>query len=670
MEQLLESNRILAINGTRIPHKNLIEAIIIRRAENKLLELYRDGLIDGTVHTCIGQELNSVAVSQHLAKADYVFSNHRGHGHYLARTRDYYGLFAELMGKSTGCSGGYGGSQHLMHERYFSNGVQGGMVPIAVGAAFGLSYRQEEAVSVVYIGDGTFGEGLIYESFNISALWGLPLVVVVEDNQIAQSTSKRQNMAGTIRDRAIAFGLVHRKCETNCFEILRKTCEESISEARLKKVPQLIEISSQRLMSHSKGDDNRCPDAISKLWQQDLLEMYRLIEPEAYRYDNEEASKYIDQIVGKVQSDGVLRIKGSSQAIDSHVRWSDSVDKRSDDAGNVEIYKGIQRLLEHDKNVVLVGEDIEDDNSFHPGRYGGAFKVTQDLSKKYQGRVLNTPISEAAITGIATGMSLTGLRPIVEIMFGDFLTLTLDQLLQHASKITLMYGRKIAVPIIVRTPMGGGRGYGPTHSQCIEKHFLGIPGLDVIALNHRISAELMYGLRLAQHTRPTLVIENKRCYSKKVNRFDLANYKINQTDECFPSIFISPISDRKKSSISIICYGGILIDMEEALDELFYDHEILCDVICPTLISESVVAVCVAESVRNTGRLLVVEEGATFAAWGSAMIARVVELSQNCFKLKQLGNNSVIPAARKAESDVLISKGGIVEAVIDLVNEN
>ena len=136
--------------------------------------------------------------------------------------------------------------------------------------------------------------------------------------------------------------------------------------------------------------------------------------------------------------------------------------------------QALHGLMDGDVRVVVLGEDILDP-------YGGAFKVTRGLSSRFPERVFTTPISEAAIVGLASGLSLRGLRPIAEIMFGDFLLLAGDQLVNHAAKFRWMYNDGVRVPMVIRTPMGGRRGYGPTHSQSIEKHFMGVPGLWVVA---------------------------------------------------------------------------------------------------------------------------------------------------------------------------------------------
>src|SRR3954469_7198568 len=156
----------------------------IRRFEQSLLDLFDRGLLNGTTHACIGQEADAVAVIEHLREGDHVFSNHRCHGHFLAWTGDALGLMTEIMGKPEGICGGIGGSQHLCAPGFKSNGIQGGIVPAAAGIALAKQLDGgADAISVVFIGDGTLGEGAVYETLNMAALWRLPLLIVLEDNE-------------------------------------------------------------------------------------------------------------------------------------------------------------------------------------------------------------------------------------------------------------------------------------------------------------------------------------------------------------------------------------------------------------------------------------------------------------------------------------------------------
>ena len=160
------------------------EGILIREFENLLLKLFSQGKLNGTVHTCIGQELTSIFAGKYATTEDTFFSNHRGHGHYIAKTNDIKGLLAEIMGKKSGCSSGFGGSQHLYFENeFYSNGIQGGMTPVATGFAYSKMQRGEKGISFVFIGDGTLGEGILYESLNLASIYNSPVIFILENNK-------------------------------------------------------------------------------------------------------------------------------------------------------------------------------------------------------------------------------------------------------------------------------------------------------------------------------------------------------------------------------------------------------------------------------------------------------------------------------------------------------
>ncbi len=190
-----------------INHKIIKQALTIRMVEEKFLELFSLGKLNGTVHTCVGQEFSAMAFAGQLEKGDFIFSNHRCHGHYIAFTDDVRGLLAELLGKASGTSGGIGSSQHLCRNNFYSNGIQGGIVPVAAGYALGNKLNKNGAIGVVFIGDGTLGEGVLYETMNIISKWNIPLLIVCENNFYAQSTPQSINLAGSITARAEAFGI-------------------------------------------------------------------------------------------------------------------------------------------------------------------------------------------------------------------------------------------------------------------------------------------------------------------------------------------------------------------------------------------------------------------------------------------------------------------------------
>lgn len=245
---------------------------LIRRFEERLLEMFGEGKLVGTTHTCIGQEADAVGVIDHLERGrDTIFSNHRCHGHYLAFTDDVVGLFAEVMGRTTGVCGGKGGSQHLCKDGFYSNGILGSIAPVATGIALAEARRGDGAVSTVFLGDGALGQGVVYESMNIASLWALPLLVVVENNRYAQSTPWRLGVAGDVAARARAFGIETTELDTTDVAEVHAAAGEAVGAIRATGRPRCLVIGTYRFSPHSKGDDDRDPAEIAERRLRDPL---------------------------------------------------------------------------------------------------------------------------------------------------------------------------------------------------------------------------------------------------------------------------------------------------------------------------------------------------------------------------------------------------------------
>jgi TPP-dependent pyruvate/acetoin dehydrogenase alpha subunit len=232
---------------------------LIRQFEEGLLRLFQAGKLMGTTHTYSGQEADAVGVLDHLGPRDIVFSNHRCHGHYLARTGDVEGLLAEVLGRPDGICGGKGGSQHLCRGNFYSNGVQGGIAPVAVGTALAEKHKGSDAVTVVWLGDGTMGEGAVYESLNMASLWGAPVLFVVENNGYAQTTPVGMNLAGSIKARGEAFAIPSLELDTTDPREIWEAVREPLASVRRDRHPFWLVLATHRFGPHSKGDDFR-PD--------------------------------------------------------------------------------------------------------------------------------------------------------------------------------------------------------------------------------------------------------------------------------------------------------------------------------------------------------------------------------------------------------------------------
>jgi 2-oxoisovalerate dehydrogenase E1 component len=646
-------------------YKNEIQkAILIRLVEERLLTLFSEGLLNGTVHTAVGQEFTGVFISKYLQPSDFVTSNHRGHGHYLARFGNVRGLISEIMGKDEGVSGGFGGSQHIVDENYLSNGIQGGMLPVAAGVSFFYKRKKDRGISVSYIGDGTLGEGIVYETLNLVSILECPLLIVVENNGYAQSTSFKQTFRGDLKERAVGFGIKYFESSTWDLQDLDESCEAAVEFARTESKPVIIEIKTYRLNSHSKGDDNRIKEEIEEFRIRDVL-------TNILNSNNDEITAYvkkskleIESIIDEIKLESDLVVTHQSDKLNSRLSIpSIAKDIKAHDRYNVLIYNALKNILNQNEDVILIGEDIENRTEFTELEYGGAFKVSRDLSDLFPTRVFNTPISEAAICGFVTGYSLKAGTSFVEIMFGDFTTLIFDQILQHASKFEKMYNGKVSCPIVVRTPMGGKRGYGPTHSQSLEKFFLGIDNFGVVVLHHRICPDYIFNA-IRTVKMPLMLVENKILYTIDTAKKKLPTYKYEFDDTLFPELFIQ--SNDNPSSVTVLCYGEILNVVEDALFELLIDDEIYCDVICPTLISE-INTKSMMSSLSVTGKLLIIEEGSGYASWGSEFVSKIHEKGFTDFNLKRFQNSQLIPSSFKAEMELLPNKENVKRKILELL---
>lgn len=248
----------------------------IRLFEQSLLDLFATGVLAGTTHTGIGQETVAVGVLSAIDRErDIVFSNHRGHGHFLAYCGEVEPLYLEIMGKPGGVCGGRGGSQHLQIDNFYSNGVQGGIVPVATGMALAEKHKRSGASVVVFLGDGTLGEGVVYEAFNIASLWTLPIVFVIEHNGWAQTTPASLQIAGDVASRPKAFGIPTVECSAGSVGDVLAPAGRAIDAARAGHGPQCLVCYTDRLGPHSKGDDNRSAEELRKAWERDPLKAAR-----------------------------------------------------------------------------------------------------------------------------------------------------------------------------------------------------------------------------------------------------------------------------------------------------------------------------------------------------------------------------------------------------------
>jgi TPP-dependent pyruvate/acetoin dehydrogenase alpha subunit len=284
--------------------------LLIRRFEERLLEEFSSGRLVGTTHAYIGQEADAAGIFSVTSPNDVVFSSHRCHGHFLAygastpEGSDPYRLAAELMGKATGLVGGRGGSQHIQWRNFYSNGIQGGIVPVATGMALAEKVRGTGQAVLVFVGDGTLGEGVLYESLNLASLWRLPILFVVEDNGYAQTTPVALAVSGSMAGRFAAFDVPVSELETTDVLEIRAAAEGALRHVRSGPGPGCLLLHTYRFAAHSKGDDVRDPAEIARAREKDPLTVQaaRLSAAECAQAEQEVAAT-IDDAFSRAASD-------------------------------------------------------------------------------------------------------------------------------------------------------------------------------------------------------------------------------------------------------------------------------------------------------------------------------------------------------------------------------
>jgi acetoin:2,6-dichlorophenolindophenol oxidoreductase subunit alpha len=273
--------------------------LLIRHVELALLSLFAQGHAGGTTHTSIGQEYIPVALAPLIAD-DIVFSNHRGHAHYLALHDDAAGLLAEVLGREGAVCRGVGGSQHIYKDgRFMSTGVQGESVAVAAGVALHEARSRSSRLAVAFVGDGTWGEGVVYEALNMAALWHLPMALVVENNGMAQTTPVTLSLAGSIVGRAAAFGVRHLRLDSVDVSRIRAQVAGPLGEARHGAGPVVLEFLTERVGPHSKGDDTRSPEELAGVRERDWAARYRAAHPGQFdRIDNTARHQVAELVAG------------------------------------------------------------------------------------------------------------------------------------------------------------------------------------------------------------------------------------------------------------------------------------------------------------------------------------------------------------------------------------
>jgi 2-oxoisovalerate dehydrogenase E1 component len=492
----------------------------------------------------------------------------------------------------------------------------------------------------------------------------IPVLYIIENNQYAQSTPIRLGVSGQILDRAKAFGIQAAEIRSNDPFELDGVFASAVKSVREGRKPFFQVVQTYRLGAHSKGDDNRDPAEIEAAKAEEPLRILAKHIPEEILAPlRGEVRAEVDSLVetalrSPMPEPGELPVDDHDETnpIEAPIHATNEPNPTYLRSLNLALHA----LFEGDPSVTLIGEDLLDP-------YGGAFKVSKGLSTRYPERVFTSPISEAAIVGVAGGMALRGRKAVAEIMFGDFVTLAADQLINHAAKYHWMYNGQVEVPLTVRTPMGGRRGYGPTHSQSLEKIFLGIPGLAVVAPSHVHDAGALLYAAVSRRFRPTLFIENKLLYPRKLmlpTQGACGPFAVKSSGRRFPTLHLS-LAGFERPAAAIVTYGGSAPYALEAAEKLMIEHELVVDVIIPSLLAP-IPEQDLREALGTAPLILTLEEGTLRNGWGAEVVARLAEEpSPLKARFARIGAPECpIPNSKELEARILFDAESIVERIL------
>lgn len=487
--------------------------------EKVFSEAVQKGYRLGTTHLATGQEACQAGVCLAMEDRDLITTTHRCHGYNICRSSDPYAMFCEIFGLRDGLCKGLGGSMHMSdkaHNNLGSSSVVGSGIPLATGAALSQKRLGTGAVSVCIFGDGAANRGTLAECMNLAQVFSLPLLLFCENNGYAMSARSDKVSCSTPVQRAEGYCVRTYLIDGNDLQSVYTTTREALSWIRENSLPVLIEATTYRLKGHSKNDKRlyrsreeekewSLKDPIARL-ASTLIAQGDLTEQEFMKMQAEACSIMDEALARTLQKLGdTLSESEALELVKPPVKPVQPIEPMMGLTFAQGIRQGLELMLYSDEKAVLIGEDI--------GLYGGCFGVTGDLCSRHDSQVLETPVSEESFAGMAVGAAMTGLRPIVEVMYADFATLISDAIINHAAKIYYMTGGQYTCPVVFRFPEGAGTGHGPQHTQSPEAMFANTSGLTMLAPSFPDEAQRLLHWASKQDF-PILFFESKAMYKR------------------------------------------------------------------------------------------------------------------------------------------------------------
>jgi 2-oxoisovalerate dehydrogenase E1 component len=635
----------------------------IRRFDEGVMGLFKEGLVKGTAHSYVGQEAVAAGACAALTKEDFVVSHHRGHGHCIAKGASLNRMMAELMGRVTGYCKGLGGSMHIADLELNilgANGIVGAGIGIGTGAALSNKLRGNGAVGVVFFGDGACNEGIFHECLNLASVWKLPVVYLCENNQYALSTSMKDSTAiDRFSRRASAYSMPGVTVDGNDVLAVHAAVEEAVARARKGEGPSLIEALTYRWGDHSMRSNlprYRTEDEEADWRKLDAIARFEQLLEAEYGFTREALERVgteVDADLLAAREFGVASAEPTLQDLENavyapHYQPPEPKPAPSRELTFAEAVKeALAQEMARDPRVFVLGEDV--------GKIGGIFAATRGLIEEFgPERVRDTPISEGAISACAVGAAITGMRPVAEVQIFDFITLMMDMIVNQAAKFRFMLGGKPTVPLVIRGPQGGGIRLAAQHSQSLEAWFTHVPGLVVLGPSSPYEAK---GLLISaiREDNPVIFLEHKMLYVGK---------KALVPEEAYAIPIGKAAIKRHGRDVTLVATMAMVEPALQAATRLEaegIDVEVIDPRTLRPLDEDAII-----RSVKKTSRLVIAHEGWKRWGFGAEVSAMVAEKAIDWLDapiLRVGARDSPMPYNDKLERLVIPSADDIVDAI-------
>lgn len=594
-----------------------------RMIEEKMLVLLRQGRISKWF-SGIGQEAIAVGATMAMDSDEYIMPLHRNLGVFTARNVPFDKLFLQWQGKKEGFSKGRERSFHFGTNDYHICGMishLGPQMAIADGVALAHKLKKEDKIALAFTGDGGTSEGDFHEACNVAAVWGLPVIFIIENNGYGLSTPVNEQYAcRQLADRAVGYGMAGITIDGNNILEVHKAVSEARTYCIREQKPMLIECMTFRMRGHEEASGVKyVPKELFEEWgKKDPVQRF-----EDYLIEQNVLSQFLIKDIRekiKAEIEAGIQVGFDAPAItpDTEEELNDvyapfdnlpiapATDAKTEKKFIQAISDGMRQSMQQHPNLVLMGQDIAE--------YGGAFKVTEGFVEEFgKERVRNTPICESAIVGAALGLSLKGHKAMMEMQFADFATVGFNQIVNNLAKIYYRWGQN--ADVVVRMPTGGGVGAGPFHSQSNEAWFTHTPGLKVL---YPSTPEDAKGLLIAAFNdpNPVMFFEHKALY-RSISGLVPDDY---YTIEIGKAKLVQEGED-----ISIITYGS---GVHWATQYAAQHPDVSFDIVdLRTLLPLDYDAI--EASVKRTGKVLILHEDSMFGGIGGEISAWITE---HCFQ--------------------------------------